>query len=120
MVQHRAGIVQRPIGGLSFPGIRGGCSRREADGAPNRHKDPLPSRHASIVSYMNAVSRLMIENMEAIERDGVKGTLEKPLKPTDRALVLTHGAGSDSNAALLKAISAQLCSHGWTVLRCDL
>jgi uncharacterized protein len=60
--------------------------------------------------------------MEIIERNGVKGSLERPAGagPCLNAIVLTHGAGSNSNAAILKAVSARLCEHGWTVLRCDL
>jgi predicted alpha/beta-hydrolase family hydrolase len=56
--------------------------------------------------------------MNQIDQDGVRGTLERG--SADRALVLTHGAGSNSNAAILKAVSARLGHHGWTVLRCDL
>ena len=56
--------------------------------------------------------------MEVVEREGVKGTLEKG--SSGRAIVLTHGAGSNSNAPILKAVSARLSEHGWTVLRCDL
>lgn len=58
--------------------------------------------------------------MERIERDGVMGWLERPAKAGSNAMVLTHGAGANANAALLKAISAKLCEQGWTVLRCDL
>lgn len=36
------------------------------------------------------------------------------------ALVLTHGAGSNSNAPLLRAVSSKLCEQGWTVMRYDL
>lgn len=36
------------------------------------------------------------------------------------ALVLTHGAGANSNAPLLVALAAAFCDSGWTVLRCDL
>ena len=57
-------------------------------------------------------------DMNQIDQDGVKGTLERG--SSEFALVLTHGAGSNSNAALLKAVSARLGEHGWTVLRCDL
>jgi uncharacterized protein len=57
-----------------------------------------------------------------IDQDGVRGTLETPDKHTGatNAIVLTHGAGSDSNSALLRSVSAKLCEAGWTVLRCDL
>lgn len=58
--------------------------------------------------------------MELVERDGVKGTLERGGAAAGRAIVLTHGAGGNSNTPGLKAVSARLCAHGWTVLRCDL
>jgi predicted alpha/beta-hydrolase family hydrolase len=57
---------------------------------------------------------------EPIDLDGVRGTLEWPDGASEHALVLTHGAGSNSNAAILKAVSGRLCERGWTVLRCDL
>jgi len=41
-------------------------------------------------------------------------------KPSGDALVLTHGAGSDSNAPLLVALADAFADVGWTVLRCDL
>ena len=48
------------------------------------------------------------------------GVFDRPATPGPNALVLTHGAGSNSNAAILKAVSARLNAHGWTVLRYDL
>jgi uncharacterized protein len=60
-------------------------------------------------------------NVTRIENDKVNGWLERPAKPSAKALVLTHGASSDANAAILKAISARLIEqYGWTVLRCNL
>ena len=46
--------------------------------------------------------------------------MHSPEKPIGDALVLTHGAGSNSNAPLLVALSEAFAGHGYTVLRCDL
>lgn len=54
-----------------------------------------------------------------VDQNGLKGTLHAA-PSSERALVLTHGAGSNSNAPLLKAVSARLAEHNWTVFRCDL
>jgi predicted alpha/beta-hydrolase family hydrolase len=40
--------------------------------------------------------------------------------PGGGALILTHGAGSNSNAPLLIALSQTFSKNGYTVLRCDL
>jgi uncharacterized protein len=59
--------------------------------------------------------------MTRIETAAVDGWLEHPAKPSLSALVLTHGAGSDANAAILRAVSSRLTEQfGWTVLRCNL
>lgn len=50
----------------------------------------------------------------------VQGWLHTPDAPSGDALILTHGAGSDCDAPLLLALSETFCSHGYTVLRCDL
>jgi predicted alpha/beta-hydrolase family hydrolase len=50
----------------------------------------------------------------------VRGFLHLPSAPSGDALVLTHGAGANSNAPLLVALAAAFCGMGWTVLRCDL
>lgn len=50
----------------------------------------------------------------------VRGFLHSPTTPNGDALILTHGAGSDSNAPLLVALGETFCSHGYLVLRCDL
>jgi predicted alpha/beta-hydrolase family hydrolase len=62
----------------------------------------------------------MERRTESIDRNGVKGTLERPSGSSQNALVLTHGASGNSNTAVLKAVSGWLCDHGWTVLRYDL
>src|SRR5580658_4580695 len=50
----------------------------------------------------------------------VRGYLHSPAHPNQDALVLTHGAGLDSNAPVLVAISEAFAGHGYLVLRCDL
>lgn len=51
---------------------------------------------------------------------GVRGWLHTPDASNGHALILAHGAGSDSNAPLLVALAEAFCAHGYTVLRCDL
>jgi predicted alpha/beta-hydrolase family hydrolase len=50
----------------------------------------------------------------------VRGWLHTPDAPNGDALILTHGAGSDSTAPLLVALSEAFSGQGYVVLRCDL
>ena len=50
----------------------------------------------------------------------VRGFIHRPAAPAGDALVLTHGAGSNSRAALLVALAEVFAGAGFTVLRCDL
>ncbi|MFZ0956917.1 MAG: alpha/beta fold hydrolase [Candidatus Sulfotelmatobacter sp.] len=50
----------------------------------------------------------------------VRGYLHTPKTSNSKALVLTHGAGSNSQAPLLIALADVFCAAGFTVLRCDL
>lgn len=50
----------------------------------------------------------------------VRGWLHTPDSPNGDALILTHGAGSDSTAPLLVALSETCAGQGYLVLRCDL
>jgi uncharacterized protein len=50
----------------------------------------------------------------------VRGFLHSPANPHGDALILAHGAGSDSTAPLLVALSETFAGHGFAVLRCDL
>jgi uncharacterized protein len=50
----------------------------------------------------------------------VRGFLHTPDAPSGRGLVLTHGAGSNSNAPLLVAVAEGFCAAGMVVLRCNL
>jgi len=50
----------------------------------------------------------------------VRGFLDLPSHATDRALVVTHGAGSNANAPFLVALAGAMADAGIAVLRCDL
>jgi predicted alpha/beta-hydrolase family hydrolase len=50
----------------------------------------------------------------------VGGRLHRSTNPTGDALILTHGAGANSNAPLLVALADAFCASGVTVLRFDL
>jgi predicted alpha/beta-hydrolase family hydrolase len=50
----------------------------------------------------------------------VRGFLHLPDTPNGDALILTHGAGSNSRAPLLVAVGDTFSEAGFTVLRCDL
>jgi uncharacterized protein len=48
------------------------------------------------------------------------GHLHLPTNPTGDSLILTHGAGANSNAPLLVALAEAFCASGITILRYDL
>ena len=50
----------------------------------------------------------------------VRGFLHLPESPNGSGLVLTHGAGSNAQAPLLRALAEALCAAGFAVLRADL
>jgi len=50
----------------------------------------------------------------------VRGTLHLATGASGDFLVLTHGAGGNSNAALLVALAQEFAAAGVSVLRCDL
>jgi uncharacterized protein len=50
----------------------------------------------------------------------VRGYIHIPQNASGGGIVLTHGAGTNCNAALLIAVASALCETGLTVLRCDL
>ncbi len=50
----------------------------------------------------------------------VRVWVHTPPAPNGDALILTHGAGSNSTAPLLVALSETFTGHGYVVLRCDL
>lgn len=49
-----------------------------------------------------------------------KGWLHEPEQPSGDALAITHGAGSDCEAPLLKAVAEAFAAEGLWVLRLDL
>jgi predicted alpha/beta-hydrolase family hydrolase len=55
-----------------------------------------------------------------IEQLGVRGRLHLPVKAPVAALGLTHGAGSNCEAALLVALAEAFAAAGYAVLRYDL
>lgn len=57
---------------------------------------------------------------KAISENGVRGFLHEPVAASGDALVLTHGAGGNSEAPLLVALAKSFEARGWFVLRCDL
>jgi predicted alpha/beta-hydrolase family hydrolase len=54
------------------------------------------------------------------ERELVKGWLHEPASPTGKGLAITHGAGSNCEAALIKAVAEAFANEGMWVLRFDL
>jgi hypothetical protein len=52
--------------------------------------------------------------------DSVSGLIHRPERDSGGGLVLTHGAGSNSNAPLLIALANEFADAGFTVLRFDL
>src|SRR5215831_616641 len=51
---------------------------------------------------------------------GIRGFLHTHESPNGRGLVLTHGAGGNAQAPLLRALAEGFSHAGFTVLRCDL
>ena len=50
----------------------------------------------------------------------VRGALHRPTSPGVDVLVLTHGAGGDHEAPVLRAVAEAFATRRTTVLRCDL
>jgi predicted alpha/beta-hydrolase family hydrolase len=50
----------------------------------------------------------------------IVGFLHTPETPNGQGLVLTHGAGGNAQAPLLRALADTFASAGYTVLRCNL
>jgi predicted alpha/beta-hydrolase family hydrolase len=58
--------------------------------------------------------------LKHFERELVRGFLHEPAHPNGNGLVITHGAGSNSDTTLLKAIAEAFAGAGVVTLRCDL
>jgi uncharacterized protein len=69
-------------------------------------------------------SRINSSKISAFKDDAsdppILGFLHTPEIANGRALILTHGAGGNCNAALLVALAEIFCGYGYAVLRCDL
>jgi predicted alpha/beta-hydrolase family hydrolase len=58
--------------------------------------------------------------LKHFERELVRGFLHEPEHPNGNGLVITHGAGSNSDTTLLKAVADAFAKSGVVTLRCDL
>lgn len=50
----------------------------------------------------------------------IRGFLHRPEGGSESGVVLTHGAGGNSQAPLLIALADAFCTAGYSVLRCDM
>jgi len=57
---------------------------------------------------------------ESCGQPAVRGFIHHPDRPNGKALVLTHGAGSNSESPLLVSLADFFAASGFLVLRCDL
>jgi predicted alpha/beta-hydrolase family hydrolase len=57
---------------------------------------------------------------QPFEAPGIRGILHRPDHPRAGAILLTHGAGSDSQAPLLVSLARGFADAGFLVLRYDL
>ena len=56
---------------------------------------------------------------ERLEKPGIQGWLHQPAK-VKASMLLSHGAGGDSQAPLMVAVAKAFCEAGYCVLRWDL
>jgi len=59
-------------------------------------------------------------SITSIKQGSVQGFLHQPSAAAHAGIVLTHGAGANSQSALLVAAAQAFCAAGFTVLRIDL
>src|SRR4051812_40013212 len=57
---------------------------------------------------------------EPFQHDLIRGTLHRPDQESGDAIVLTHGAGSNCDSALLLRLARNFAENGHLVLRYDL
>lgn len=84
-------------------------SRRTTGVISQFHSAQQTDRQAIVTSFIDATAD-----------PAIHGFLHSPEAGNNHALILTHGAGSNSNAPLLVALSEAFCARGYAVLRCDL
>src|ERR1700688_4375755 len=58
--------------------------------------------------------------MNRFERDLIRGWLHEAAEPAGDGLVIAHGAGSNCDTPLLRAVADAFAEAGYVVLRCDL
>jgi predicted alpha/beta-hydrolase family hydrolase len=58
--------------------------------------------------------------LKHFERELVRGYLHEPEHPSGDGLVITHGAGGNSDSTVLKAVAEAFAKSGVVTLRCDL
>jgi uncharacterized protein len=73
-------------------------------------------QHRFTIAAMNIEPFSDVADLDA----PVRGTLHRAHSERDDFLVLTHGAGGNSNAPLLVALADTFAQNGMSVLRCDL
>ena len=57
---------------------------------------------------------------EPFQQDPIRGVIHRPEQESGDAIVLTHGAGTDSGSALLVGLARAFAENGHLVLRYDL
>jgi predicted alpha/beta-hydrolase family hydrolase len=62
----------------------------------------------------------MEEDCQSFHAEGIRGYLHTPERPTGDGLAITHGAGSDANAPVVRMTARAFVEAGYTVLRFDL
>jgi predicted alpha/beta-hydrolase family hydrolase len=87
--------------------------------AYNRHDVASHDRESRSFTAMQAAIPFSQHSQHSLD-PAVRGWLHTPDAPNGDALILTHGAGSDSTAPLLVALSETFSGQGYLVLRCDL
>jgi predicted alpha/beta-hydrolase family hydrolase len=58
--------------------------------------------------------------LKKFECELVRGWIHEPERPLGKGIVLTHGAGSNCESALLRAVAEVFAEAGYHVLRCEL
>ena len=58
--------------------------------------------------------------MKKFEREMVRGWLHEPEQPVGKGIVFAHGAGSNCESPLLRAVAEAFAGAGYHALRCDL
>jgi len=66
------------------------------------------------------VDNVQLESFSKPLDPPVRGFLHRPETEGDNGIVLTHGAGGNAQAPLLRALAETFAGAGFTVLRCDL